>query len=419
MNEYPKQILQIDSSKNCLKFLVDRLQSVNYRGIQISQHNRYTKDQILIILEEIYNLCSENLMQIRTTDLSKRPCNIEGEELYAQLTHNIASKLDRCTQDSLRKNIFVDMHRMNLLKRFNKNKKPVSPFAKGIKKYIALSEEGIELLLAKDDIFTQNLLYTRALENLFRGFGEEILYIILELDSHFIDLYEILFFATFINQKLNGKIYTRSDIIGFIKEYRMLSKFSQNKLKEDVKNYCNPNNFSGDKTQKRDFHNWLNETQQIVSILTQMVYFEYNKQDKRLYIRTGKDGVFEDKTKLKRSLKQKQEYFSQHNILNKTRGFELHHIVPLCFAKSKIEFYTIDDWRNLVYIDAYSHAQITQNNNANIKLSFSEKDAIFSDYENDKVKCTYNKEIKYNPDKQNEMLDYNNKLLSDKGHQSI
>ncbi len=79
MNEYLKQILQIDSSKNCLKFLVDRLQSVNYRGIQISQHNRYTKDRILIILEEIYNLCSENLMQIRTTDLSKRPCNIEGE----------------------------------------------------------------------------------------------------------------------------------------------------------------------------------------------------------------------------------------------------------------------------------------------------------------------------------------------------
>lgn len=411
MNKCLKQILQIDSAKKCLKFLVDRLQSSNYRGVQISQHNRYTKDEILVILQEIYGLCKQNLMQIRTTDLSKRPYNIEGEELYAQLAHNISLKIGRFTQDSLRKNIFVDLHRMNLLNRFDQNKKSISPFAKGIKKYIALTKEGIELL-SVEDIFTQNLLYTKALENLFNGFGEEILHIVLELDSNFIDKYEILFFATFIHLELNGNFYTRSDIVNFIKEYRNMSLFSKNALKEYVKNYCNPNNFNGDKTQKRDFHNWLNETQQIISILIQMVYFEYNKQQERLYIRIGKDGVFEDGTKLKRSLKQKGEYFSQHNIA-KTKGFELHHIVPLCFAKSRIEFCTIDDWRNLVYIDAFSHAQITQNNNANVRLDFVERNAIFSDYKNSQVECAYDKNIKYDPKKQDKMLDYNKKLLFD------
>lgn len=412
MHETLQQILKIDSSKNCIKFLVERLQSDKYRGMQISQHNRYTKDKILIILQEIYDLCGEDLMQIRTTDLSKRLYNIEGEELYAQLTHNIAFKVGHFTQDSLRKNIFVDLHRMNLLRRFNKNKELVLPFAKGIKKYIALSKEGIDLLCARD-IFTQNLFYTKALESLLNGFGEEILYIILELGWHFIDKYEILFFATFINCRLHDKFYTRNDIVNLIKEYRILSNFSKDALKKYVQDYCNPNNFKGDKTQKRDFHNWLNETQQIISILTQMVYFEYNKKEERLYVRIGRNGVFEDNTKLKRSLEQKKKYFSQHNV-EKTNGFELHHVVPLCFAKNKVEFYTIDDWRNLVYIDAFSHAKITQNNNANMKLQFIDKDAIFSDYKNSEVKCTYDTNIKYDPELQNEMLEYNKKLLFDK-----
>lgn len=106
MTQILQDILKIDESKECIKFLVKRVQSENYRGVQISQHNRYEQKEILIILQEIYNLCGENYLQIRTTDLSKRPQNINGEEMYAKLTHNIASKIGRCTQDSLRKNIF-------------------------------------------------------------------------------------------------------------------------------------------------------------------------------------------------------------------------------------------------------------------------------------------------------------------------
>lgn len=159
-----QEISQIDPSKECLKFLAKRLQSKDYRGIQISQHNRYTKKEILVILQEIYALVGSNLMQIRTTDLSKRPQNVGGEELYAQLTHNISLKLSRCTQDSLRKNIFVDMHRMGLISRFNAKKQELSPFANGTKKFISLTKLGLALLQEKS-LFTQNLLFTRALEH--------------------------------------------------------------------------------------------------------------------------------------------------------------------------------------------------------------------------------------------------------------
>lgn len=412
MDKILQDILQIDSSRECIKFLAKRVQSDNYRGLQISQHNRYTQKEILVILQEIYELCGDTLLQIRTSDLSKRPYNIEGEEKYAELTTKIASKLGRCTQDSLRKNIFVDLHRMGLIDRFNAKKKRLNSFDNGTKKYIALTNFGIEFL-QNTDIFTQNLLFTRALENLMQGFGEEILHIILELESNYLTLYEVLFFTTFLYQKLDSKTYNRSDIIALIRDYRTLSKFQKQALLEKIKSYCEPKNFGGDKTQKRDFHNFLNETQQILSLLTQMAYFEYNEQNLKLYIRTGTYGIYEDSTKLKRSIKEKNLYFEKHNI-TKEKGFELHHIVPLCLASSRAEFQVIDKWENMVYIDAFSHAKITQNNNANMRLSFENNDANFSDCNDSVVCCENNINIKYDTNKQKLMLDYNKHILDSK-----
>ncbi|WP_231860237.1 hypothetical protein [Helicobacter himalayensis] len=59
--------------------------------------------------------------------------------------------------------------------------------------------------------------------------------------------------------------------------------------------------------------------------------------------------------------------------------------------KNRLEFQIFDNWQNLVYIDAYSHAQITQNNNANVLLSFNNNDAIFTDFNNNKVCCENDK----------------------------
>ncbi|MDY3113424.1 MAG: restriction endonuclease subunit R [Helicobacter sp.] len=409
MEKILQEILQIDSSRECIKFLVKRVQSDNYRGLQISQHNRYTQKEILIILQEIYEICGEELLQIRTTDLSKRPYNIKGEEKYALLTTKIATELGRCTQDSLRKNIFVDLHRMGLIDRFNAKKKKLNAFDGGVKKYIALTPFGIEFL-QNTNIFTQNLLFTRALENLMSGFGEELLNIMLELESDYLTIYEMLFFATFLYQNLDSKNYSRSDIVELIKDYRTLSKFQKQALIEKVKLYCEPTNFSDDKTQKRDFHNWINETQQILSLLSQMAYFEYNKHNFKLCIRTGDYGIYENNTKLKRSIKEKYLYFEKHSV-TKEKGFELHHIVPLCLALNRAEFQVLDKWENMVYIDAFSHAKITQNNNKNMRLNFNGDNAEFSDFSNNIVHCENHKNIKYDTKKQELMLDYNKSIL--------
>ncbi|WP_083985922.1 restriction endonuclease subunit R [Helicobacter enhydrae] len=289
MQSLLEEILNIDASRECIKFLVKRMQNDNYRGLQISQHNRYTKEVILIILQKIDAICGTELLQIRTTDSSKRPSNRDGEEEYAQLTININAELGRCTQDSLRKNIFVDLHRMGLIDRFDDNCTMLEPFVdnKGVViKYIALTPFGREFLQS-EDIQQQDLLFIIALKNLMRGFDEEIFHMIQELGSGYLTIYEILFFATFLHQVLESRSYSRRDIVLLIRDYRELSESQKQALCEKLQLYCNPENFGGDKTQKRDFHNWMNETQQILRLLAQMPYFKYNKYDSKLYICGG------------------------------------------------------------------------------------------------------------------------------------
>ncbi len=408
------KLKQLDPSKKALSFLAERLQNDNYRGIQLSQHNRYEEKDIVFILEEIYKLVKLNKMQIRNTDLSKRPHNIIGEENYSTLVNNICSKMNRCTQDSLRKNLFVDMHRMGLIDRYNEKCEKVAPFQRATIKYISLTTLGYQLIKSKN-IFDKHMIYTNALERLLGGFGEIILSIIFELDAYYIEIYELLFFATFVNKEMKHKIYLKSDIVAFIREYRALSKIQKKQLRDIVQEYCNPKNFDGNKTNKRDYHNWKNETQQIASLLSQTVYFEYNEKEEKLFIKTDKNGIYSGR-RLKRSKEEKSNYFKEHKI-EKTKGFELHHIVPLSMAKNRNEFDILDNWKNMAYIDGYSHSKITQNNNFHMKLSFKNTSAIFNDIrvnKKDTIICEKDKEISYNVENQNVMKEYNQKILNAK-----
>ncbi|GAA9670596.1 type IIS restriction endonuclease subunit R [Helicobacter pylori] len=404
------EITQLDPSKECLKFLANRIQSIYYRGIHLSQHNRYTKKEIKIIIQAIFDGVGEELLQIRTSDISKRPSNIEGEEVYAKVVDNINKQLERTTQDSLRKNLFVDMHRMGLIERYNKNKEPTNPYnIRSYIKYVSLTPLALEFLNATD-LLQENFCYTQALENLLQGFGAECREIMIELDSEYLYIEEMMFFVTF----LNIEKFTRSKIIEYVREYRGLSRIQKVKLKELVQDYCNPNHFNGNKLEKRDYHNWKNETNQIFTLLEQSVFFERDKN--KLTLRTLDGQNKQNDKKLKRSIKEKALYFEKHGV-KKEKGFELHHIVPLCLARSIEEFDLLDKWENLIYIDAFNHAKISQTQNKHICLYFKNCDAILSKgfkEEQESLYLTYIENVLYKLDLQNAMLEYNKDLLYSK-----
>lgn len=404
--EFKEKLCSIDYSKECLVFLADRIGFDGYRGIQRSQHNRYDMDCVYVMLDELYKIAGREKLVIRTTDLQKRPSNLPEERMYAIYVDALSRKLGRCTQDSVRKNLFVDLHRMGLIERFNAKGKQVGPFDNGTKKYVRISELGIDFINENHTLFERKLSYTRAIDTLTVGLADEMLTII-DLDG-FISETEFQFFFSFYGKTLNEHRYAVSELVDYIKEFRILSKYQQEYVVSLVKEYCNPKSFEGDKTDKRDFHNWLNETQQIFMLMSQTAYYEIDGDE--LKIRIGKDGLYENKEKLVRSKTEKEEYFKQHSVA-KTKGFEIHHIVPLCWAKTVLEFAALDVWKNMVYIDGYKHAIITQSKNKHVKLGFAADDMIFRDFTDDEVYCVYNTNVLYNPNHKMIMLSYNRELL--------
>lgn len=414
-SEFREKLLSFVFDSPCLEFLADRIGSDNYRGIAPSQHNRYNMSDILIIIEEIYNLVGANDMLIRTTDNSKRAYNLEEERVYSNCVKNIYNRCGKFTQDSLRKNIFVDMERMGFLHRNKEGRSIRSVF---------LSQKALELLKYKDNPFQRDLIYVDALNLLLKNVTDVLShYFIVKNDSEeikkdiYIDIYDFMFFLSFSNCELNGHTYTVDELIEYIDEFHSFSSITREAIKDFILNYCNAKQ-KGDKTDKRDLHNWKNEAQQVFMLLGQTPYFIENKGKVNMHyleLRTDKGAIFDDIKKLKRSEQQKREYYKQHNITKKL-GFELHHIIPLHYATTPMEYYTLDVWENMIYIDGQNHNCLTQTGNKNTKLSFNGNNVILTDITG-KLKdllLKYKEHVEYDVENQTIMLDFNNGIFKPK-----
>lgn len=408
---FKEELKNIDPSKPCLDFLADRVLSDNYRGMQLSQHNRYTVDDLIILLEEMYFLVSNRKMSIRTTDLKKRPSNTPEEYLYAKYVSNVNAKMSRGTQDSVRKNLFVDLHRMGLINRYNPKGVPLGRYDKSPVKYVSLTSMGIDLVLNKNNPFTKNIIYTKAIDNLTHGFASDLFDIALVDDKGKISIYEFMFFISFIGFSLNGKFYQTAELTDYMIQFRSMSCLQKKAVIRIIDEYCNPKKFVGNKTNKRDFHNWKNESQQIFMLMKDTMFFE--QRNETLFVRIGTNGIFENANKLKRSLQAKRDYFINHHI-RKKKGFELHHIIPLLIAKTRNEFDVLDVWQNMIYIDGYTHSKLSQTNNKNVVIKFIDSDICLSDAANKlpDIICRKNINVEYDIDNQEIMLNYNRNILA-------
>ncbi len=408
--EFRQSLCLVDVSKECLSFLADRIESDDYRGIQCSQHNRYDLSVIETVLAELYRLVGREKMTMRTMDLSKRPVNLPEESMYAVYVDALSRKLGRCTQDSVRKNLLVDMHRMGLVERYKPDGTPAGPYETGKKKYVQISELGLDLLDESHTLLEKRLRYTRAIDTLTQGLADKLLKIA-ELDGEISET-EFQFFLSFYGETLKEHCYTVEELVDYIREFRRLSRFQREYAVKLVREYCDPKAFAGDKRQKRDYHNWLNETQQIFMLLGQTAYYEVSGN--RLRIRVGRDALYETPEKLTRSTEEKKKYFKQHGV-EKTKGFELHHMVPLCWARTALEFSLLDVWENLIYLDGYKHAVITQNGNNHVWLDFSGEDLWFTDFSGNTLCCAYGENVLYSPAHRETMRAYNRELLQSCG----
>ncbi|PZV98737.1 restriction endonuclease subunit R [Metamycoplasma auris] len=405
-------LLNIDPYKKCIKFLQERVLSNSYRGMQISQHNRYDLDVVITLLKTLYDICGENKLEIRTTDLSKRPENTENEFKYAEYVNKINKVNKYGTQDSVRKNLFVDLHRMNLINRFNGDIL-LDPHKRANKvTSVSITKTGLELI-NQQDILGRWMTYSGCIDLLTDGLVLKLHSMILDNDlKYYITVDEFMFFVTFLNKELNGEVFDEEKIQEFIKEYRTLPISNREEIKKRIKEYANPEKFGGNKTTKRDYNNWKNETQQIITILDQTSFFEYDSQKERLQCRlNGPETIFtnDNLLKVKRSSIQKSEYFKQHNVIKK-EGYHLHHIVPLFRSTSVDHFVLIDRWENLLYIDAKKHDIITRRRSL-IQLEILENEDIrLKDFSSD-IYLKKDDNVFYSSTLSSKMLEKNKELL--------
>lgn len=400
----------IDPSNSALHFIDKRIADDKYRGSWSSQHNRYTMEQVVSILNIFNRVCpNKELMQIRTADISRRPHNISGEENYAKFCNEAKTISGIGTQDAMRKNLFVDFHRMGLIERYDSNKMPTDPFSRKSVKYVSLTEQGLKLIESKN-LLDQYFIFSRAIDTLLGGYINILLSIL--RDSEYcidkITIYDFMFFVSAVDTETSFSIDI-DECVNLIREVRKLSPIQRKSVIEKLKETLRPENYIGSKINQRDFHNWQNKAEQVFKILNQTVYFEV--QGEILVLKKGPNSYSDDDDtkRLDRSKNEKYQYFVNHNV-SKVSGFELHHVVPLAWSESKHHFKLLDTWKNMVYIDAFSHAKITQNRNRNIVMQRDGDNLTLSDYDSNVVYLNNLDNIVYDLSKQDMMLQHNNEL---------
>lgn len=406
-------IQNINHNNKALQFLSERIKSDDYRGIHLFQHYRYDLKFIKDVLSEIFEYektTGESLLKIRTTDSSKRPTNNSDEIHYSNVIDKIKRKTGKGTQDAIRKIVFVDCNRMGLLDRYDKNKNIIDIGTKSKTEYVSLSEKG-KKFVETSDIKEEYFIFSSGIYRIVGSLINVLENLISIYGLGFISKYEFMYFVSAVddNSSFSIKIEKCADLI---KEFRLLGDAEKKNVTKMLKEQMDPKNFKGNKKIKRDFHNWENEATQIYLLLSTTVYFEV-RSGVKLILNTGDtslESILGTEIKKNRSLQEKNNYYKNHGIKDKINGFELHHVVALEYADSPALYKLLDDWKNMVYIDGYSHAKVTQNKNRNIIMESCEKDIILKDYNIHKVYLKNIENIAYDTSKQSMMLEHNQKL---------
>lgn len=400
--EILNNILEIDQDNIFLQYIVRRIQRDDYRGFHISQHNRYDIEKLESILQAIHDVAGEEKIPVPYGDIGKDEkkigkMRIEYPDFY-EVYRILKDKDVFQAPDPIRKNFFVELSRLGFINKYDKQFKLLDPFKKTKTRYVELSQNGIEFLGVQTK-FLKYRIFTNALDRLL---GDHLVELIEAIDTS--EYRRDMFSFEEFTLILSDNTISGQEKIDVLTAYRSLSRHNQERVVQLIRAYCNPKNFSGNKKSKRDYHNWYNETQQLMVLFKMTVYFQVN--DGYFSLNTGSEfGIFTD---IKRSTSIKEEYFQQHTV-DKESDYHLHHIVPISFIKSKEEYDMIDDCQNLIYLHKDKHREIKRDQivfdytNATVYFKNRFKDSHFVVAEN-------RQNARFDADLLPDMKSYNKKI---------
>lgn len=119
---------------------------------------------------------------------------------------------------------------------------------------------------------------------------------------------------------------------------------------------------------------------------------------------------------MKRSQQAKNDYFKHHKV-NKIKGYELDHIIPLLEAESVDEYRYLDNWLNLLYIDGKTHAIKSQSGSKYYIFTFDDNDynqIYFLDTQGDKLSINNDDTALFDKNKVPKIYEYNQNFINAK-----
>ncbi|MGL5246115.1 MAG: hypothetical protein ACRC8C_00940 [Mycoplasmoidaceae bacterium] len=387
-------LLKINSENESLIFIKERFEGNNYRGIHLFQHNRCGSNKFYSMLEVIkdYSKNSEDYwVEIPIGDENNGKNNgysLGNYPSFQNIVNSIKNKTGSGTAQTLQKNYFPDWEKMELIER-RKDKY-------SNKKYFKLS---YKIISTNIDYWIENDFYKMSIYKVFENYIYDLFCILDNIDE--IKELEFLLFFTYIDN-LSERW---EDVLGLINSWRNLSYSSRENAISILKEYMNPKNYKGlPKNKKKDYGNFKNETQQIIS----------NLDASGLFIVENSNIVLKksNKNKFIRNKKPKDEYFAKHKV-SKKLGYEMDHIVKFSFATSIEDVIYLDNYKNLIYISGTEHNIKTQLGSNHMILSENKNGFSLADVRSrsENIDLVFNSNLEFNKDLTNEYLSYNIKLL--------
>lgn len=246
------------------EFLLNRFaDKKRYRGINISTQNRYDLHIIRALLKNLHEYDNKYLEVLVGDDHGENTKNLHDFNNYCT---KIKKEIGHGTMNSIKKNYFTDLYRMGLIDRYDQNRNKILSNYRSTYKYVKISEDGKRLLDANEKV--EQLIYCKSIEKLFPNNFLEILKKIIA--DFTIDKYNMAFFITGINQTFLENKYSYKDIKFLLNEWSKIDENSKRKIIKEIKKICT------NQLAKSSFHNLLNQSEQILHLLSQLPWFKKN-----------------------------------------------------------------------------------------------------------------------------------------------
>lgn len=341
-------------------YLPSRIRSDGYRGIHLAQHNRLPESKLLIFLSAIHGVNGQNQFSVppgddpeptgRQSGSTKIRRAVSGFEEYYRVIEAILAAGENATFNSLKKNHFPNLEAMGLLSRH---------MVSDGSHFRAHLTDAAKSILDAGATRKRTVLVGKAMENLIGLKLIEELHALLQ-KINVLNVYELMLIVSDPSLKLDQKE-------NFIRQYRRLKQIGRLQLHSELKAKC-ALTMALEKKKKRDWHNWWNESAQIISMLSTVSGFNVYENEHVMLagagVRLGFDAA--------RSETVKREAFSWHNLAKKS-GWEMHHIYPVQYATCDSDMRLIDSKENLIYIPEKIHDQIPKRENLSVGLEFDSK----------------------------------------------